>query len=115
MQRYWEWQETTNGPTVTLFFETFCGNNLCFYPRGLVCFGMLDAMLGLRIDRVTGLREAKPLSAGFRGPVLLEADWVEGTAPRCNPYSNTKSTKEARRTRRRRTPLCPSRFFVPLW
>jgi len=38
-ERYWDWQVTTNTQEPKLFFETFNGNNLCFYPRGVACWG----------------------------------------------------------------------------
>jgi len=40
-ERYWDWQVVTNSQEPKLFFETFNGNNLCFYPRGVVCWGWL--------------------------------------------------------------------------
>ena len=40
-ERYWDWQVVTNTQEPKLFFETFNGNNLCFYPRGVVCWGWL--------------------------------------------------------------------------
>jgi hypothetical protein len=59
--RYWEWQVTTNTQEPKLFFETFNGNNLAFYPRGVAIFGFYDALSGRVVDRVTGtMRTAAP-------------------------------------------------------
>lgn len=40
-ERYWEWQVTTNTVEPNLFFETFAGNQLRFYPRGIAVWGWL--------------------------------------------------------------------------
>jgi hypothetical protein len=77
--RYWAWQTTTNSQEPKIFFETFCGNNLCFYPRGIACWGYYDALAGLVIDRVSGRDEAKPPFAQVRVPRLIDADWSAGT------------------------------------
>lgn len=42
--RYWAWQVTTNTQEPCLFFETFGGNNLCFYPRGVAIWGLPEAL-----------------------------------------------------------------------
>lgn len=77
--RYWDWQTTTNSRECKLFFETFGGNNLNFYPRGLVAWGVFDALGGLVIDRTRGLDQARPALPGTRVPRLFDADWVAGT------------------------------------
>ncbi|MEZ0536459.1 glycoside hydrolase family 52 protein [Caldicellulosiruptoraceae bacterium PP1] len=41
LERYWDWQLTTNTQGIYMFFETFNGNNLNFYPRGIAAFGYL--------------------------------------------------------------------------
>lgn len=43
LQNYWDWITTVNSQEITLFFETFGGNNLCFYPRGLALFALYAA------------------------------------------------------------------------
>lgn len=69
--RYWAWQTTTNTQEPKMFFETFAGNNLCFYPRGVAIWGYLDAVVGRVIDRVAGLeKETYPLGQ-IRSPRLL--------------------------------------------
>lgn len=39
-QRYWDWQVLTNTQGTGMFFETFGGNNLHFYPRGVALWGI---------------------------------------------------------------------------
>ncbi len=58
-ERYWEWQVTTNTREACLFFETFGGNNLCFYPRGIAVWGLYDARAGRVIDRVAGIHRER--------------------------------------------------------
>ena len=41
-EKYWEWQTTSNAEELHMFFETFSGNNLHFYPRGIALFGWLE-------------------------------------------------------------------------
>jgi hypothetical protein len=77
--RYWAWQTTTNSQEPKIFFETFCGNNLCFYPRGIACWGYFDALAGLVIDQVEGRDEAMPAFPQIRVPRLFDADWAAGT------------------------------------
>ena len=77
--RYWAWQTTTNAQEPKIFFETFNGNNLCFYPRGVACWGTFDALAGLVIDRALGCDEAVPAFPQIRVPRLFDADWAAGT------------------------------------
>lgn len=81
-ERYWDWQLTTNSQAPALFFETFGGNNLHFYPRGVAVWGFFDAAAGLVIDRVTGMRALVGGLDGVDVPCLLEANWSQGKAPR---------------------------------
>lgn len=75
-ERYWNWQLTTNAQAPALFFETFGGNNLNFYPRGIAIWGFFDALAGLQIDRVAGIDRAEPKIPGIDVPRLFEADWT---------------------------------------
>jgi hypothetical protein len=79
-ERYWNWQITTNSQSPALFFETFGGNNLHFYPRGVAVWGFFDALAGLVIDRVSGIDEAMPRIPFVKVPRLIDADWTTGTA-----------------------------------
>lgn len=73
--RYWQWQVTTNTQSPALFFETFSGNNLCFYPRGVAIWGLFDALSGRVIDRVEGVDRASPVFADVCVPHLYDATW----------------------------------------
>jgi xylan 1,4-beta-xylosidase len=77
--RYWDWQVVTNTQEPKLFFETFNGNNLCFYPRGLAIWGFFDALAGQVIDKVAGVDRSRPAFAQVRVPRLFDADWKNGT------------------------------------
>lgn len=79
-QRYWEWQVLTNTQEPHVFHETFCGNNLRFYPRGIAVWGYFDAMAGQVINRVKGIDRAVPAIPNVRVPRLIDADWRAGTA-----------------------------------
>jgi xylan 1,4-beta-xylosidase len=74
-ERYWNWQLTTNSQSPALFFETFGGNYLHFYPRGVAVWGFFDALAGLVIDRVAGVDSASPRIPGIKVPRLFDADW----------------------------------------
>ncbi len=79
-ERYWNWQVTTNAQAPALFFETFGGNNLHFYPRGIAVWGFFDALAGLSIDRVSGHDQTHPRHSFLRVPRLIDADWANGAA-----------------------------------
>ncbi|MBI4978983.1 MAG: DUF4965 domain-containing protein [Spirochaetes bacterium] len=78
--RYWDWQTTTNSQEARSFFETFNGNNLCFYPRGVAVWGYFDALAGLVIDKVKKIDRAKKPFAGVSVPRMFDADWKKGKA-----------------------------------
>jgi hypothetical protein len=78
---YWDWQCTTNSQEYTGFFETFYSNNLSFYPRGVAVFGYLDAAVGFAYDAVKAIKSFSPIRASLSVPLLLFADWKNGTAP----------------------------------
>jgi hypothetical protein len=75
-ERYWNWQLTTNSQSPALFFETFGGNYLHFYPRGVAVWGFFDAVAGRVIDRVAGVDECSPKIPGIKAPRLIDADWI---------------------------------------
>jgi xylan 1,4-beta-xylosidase len=74
-ERYWEWQVTTNSQAPALFFETFGGNNLHFYPRGVAVWGFFDALAGRVVDRVAGVERCRPGAIAPGLPNLLAAQW----------------------------------------
>ncbi|MCE5259924.1 MAG: DUF4965 domain-containing protein [Chloroflexi bacterium] len=80
-ERYWDWQATANAREVCGFFETFRGNNLCFYPRGVAIWGYLEAAAGLRYSRHGGLCEANTLRQTTHVPLLALADWPGRSVP----------------------------------
>jgi len=80
-ERYWEYQVVTNTQGECLFFETFSGNNLMTYPRGVAVLGYYDALGGVRLDKVDKSIAAAPLSDQIRVPILLLADWETGNVP----------------------------------
>jgi hypothetical protein len=79
-QRYWEWQVLNNTQEPNVFHETFCGNNLRFYPRGVAVWGYFDALAGQTINRAKGIDRAVPALPNVRVPRLFDADWRAGTA-----------------------------------
>lgn len=81
VSRYWDWQATVNSREYVLFLDTFYGNSLMFYPRGIAAFGYYDAALGYYYDAAEGRRGMSPLRADMRLPVLSDADWRTGRVP----------------------------------
>ncbi|MBC8081397.1 MAG: hypothetical protein H7X86_13710 [Gorillibacterium sp.] len=81
-QKYWSWQCTTNTQDVSMFFETFYGNSLSFYPRGVAVFGYFDAAAGMAYDAVSAKRTYAPIHGSLNAPLLLFADWKAGTVPK---------------------------------
>ncbi|ANE46076.1 hypothetical protein SY83_07025 [Paenibacillus swuensis] len=81
-ENYWSWQCTTNTQETAMFFETFYGNNLSFYPRGVAVYGYMDAAAGFVCDAVEGKMLVNPLRGSMSIPLLLFADWHTGTAPK---------------------------------
>ncbi|MCS6970632.1 MAG: DUF4965 domain-containing protein [Planctomycetota bacterium] len=79
--RYWAWQVLTNAGEGRLFFETFGGNNLSWYPRGVVVWGYAEALADVVIDRVAGVRRWRASLSGAPVPLFCEADWRAGTVP----------------------------------
>ena len=79
--RYWDFQTLTNTQGTHLFFETFNGNNLMCYPRGVTILGFYDGLGGVRIDMERKTLEYRPLNDQVEAPVLLLADWERGVAP----------------------------------
>ena len=76
--RYWEWQVVTNSQEPKIFFETFSGNNLCFYPRGVAIWGYFDGLAGLVLNRVDGVDRHAPAFSRLKLPRLFDADWEAG-------------------------------------
>ena len=86
--RYWEWQVTANTQEPKMFFETFGGNNLCFYPRGVAIWGYFDALGGLVVNAADHLDQAGPVLGALELPRLLDADWGAGTCQVIHPATD---------------------------
>ncbi len=80
-ERYWNYQVLVNTQGPFGFFETFNGNNLMVYPRGVAIFGYFDALAGLQHDAVAGRTLVSPIDDQTSVPLLLFADWDKGTVP----------------------------------
>jgi hypothetical protein len=78
---YWDWQCTTNTQKFAAFFETFYGNNLHFYPRGIAIYGYFEAAAGFVYDACRNYQQIKPVRSNLQVPLLYFADWRRGTAP----------------------------------
>lgn len=75
--RYWEWQTTTNSQDPAMFFETFKGSFLSWYPRGVAIWGYFDALAGRVIDKVAGIDETRGGIPQVRAPRLIDAEWAK--------------------------------------
>ncbi|MDI1250693.1 MAG: DUF4965 domain-containing protein [Lacunisphaera sp.] len=84
--RYWEWQVLTNSQGPQLFFETFGGNNLCFYPRGVAIWGLFESMSGLVIDRAAGRDDVRPPWPDLCLPRLWDAAWDAAAGAERGPH-----------------------------
>ncbi len=80
--KYWDFQTLVNTQDPCLFFETFSGNRLMTYPRGLAICGFFDALAGLRMDLVDKTFLYGSINDEVEVPVLLYADWKSGVVPR---------------------------------
>ena len=86
--RYWDMQVMSNTDTQSLgYVDTYIGNNLAFYPRGIVSMGYLLAMPRLVIDRLAPGGERISVepdtSSPARWPLLPLADWKANRIPVC--------------------------------
>lgn len=81
IESYWDWQLVSNSQEYMGFHETFYGNTLCFYPRGVASFGYFDAMVGFSYSPVLGQRSFMPIRSNIKVPLLIFADWKKGTVP----------------------------------
>ena len=84
--RYWDWQVTVNTQDIFLFFETFYGNNLNFYPRGIAVFGYFEAAAGFRYDRIKDHLDLNPVRSSMDVPLPFLADWKTGAVPKMKTF-----------------------------
>jgi len=82
VERYWDYQVMTGDNwRPSLYYDTTAQNNLNFYPRGVVVFGLPLAAAGLRLNRVEGALTLRPARSSLRVPLLPLADWEGMTIP----------------------------------
>ncbi len=63
------------------FTDTYGGNFLHYYPRGLTSLGMLAALGGIVFDKVAGRLELVPVRWPLRLPLVQLADWTALRVP----------------------------------
>ena len=97
IENYWDWQVVSNSQEYMGFHETFYGNSLCFYPRGIACFGYMDAIIGFKYSPAIKLLSYSPVRCNIRVPLLIFADWKMGSVPTVETSLNDgKITYEVR-------------------
>lgn len=87
-QHYWDLQVMSNThETSKGFIDTYIGNNLCFYPRGITSIGYFLAHPRLIMDRLAPggayITVDPDRSHRQRWPLLPLADWKAGKVPVC--------------------------------
>ncbi len=84
-ERYWAFQQFENSQgRGGGFVDTYGANHLHYYPRGITSLGLLNALAGLRLDRVAGIIQFKPVRLPLRLPLPALADWPSGRLPWAN-------------------------------
>jgi hypothetical protein len=82
---YWNLQKYINRDKRGCFTDVYMYNSggisLDYYPRGAVAFGLLPALAGLQVDRVTQTVSVAPVREPLRLPLLNYADWEAGRVP----------------------------------
>ncbi len=83
--RYWAFEQYENGQgRGGCFVDTYGGNHLRYYPRGITSLGLLYALAGVRLDQVAGRIQFKPVHVPLRVPLPTLADWSTGRVPWVN-------------------------------
>ncbi|MEX2213341.1 MAG: DUF4965 domain-containing protein [Phycisphaeraceae bacterium] len=98
--RYWDLQVMSNTHEQSLgYVDTYIGNNLSFFPRGVTSIGYLFGHTRLVIDR---LAEGGPRitvqpdrNMNQRYPLLPLADWKAGKIPTCVVDTNGRVSIES--------------------
>ncbi|NLO74306.1 MAG: DUF4965 domain-containing protein [candidate division WS1 bacterium] len=80
---YWNFELHQNGPYGRggCFTDSYGGNFLHYYPRGLTSLGMLTALGGITFDRVAGTVTLAPVRLPLRLPLVQVADWPARRVP----------------------------------
>lgn len=83
--RYAELQRRRNRLDDLANWAGFCDSPynryLSYYPRGVAAIALVDALAGLRVDRVAGRVELAPAIVPLRVPLPLFADWKNLRVP----------------------------------
>ncbi len=80
---YWNFEVHNNSATGRggCFADTYGGNFLHYYPRGLTSIGMLAALGGVQLDRVSGFFRVAPVRLPLRLALVQLADWQAMRVP----------------------------------
>lgn len=85
VEAYWSLEKYINREKRGCFTDVYMYNSggisLDYYPRGAVAFGLLPALAGLQVDRVTQRVSVAPVRLPLRVPLLNYADWEAGKIP----------------------------------
>lgn len=75
--RYWAFEQFENGPQGRggCFVDTYGGNHLRYYPRGITSLGVAWAAAGAKLDKPNGRLTFAPARVPLRLPLLPFADW----------------------------------------
>lgn len=88
VQGYWDLQKYINRAKRGCFTDVYVYGNdsisLDYYPRGVAAFGLLPALAGLQVDKVSGLVSVAPVRTPLRVPLLTYADWAAEKVPWLN-------------------------------
>jgi xylan 1,4-beta-xylosidase len=82
MERYWRFLEWENAQgRGGCYVDTYGWNWLSYYPRGITAFGILAGSMGMQINTQQRTIELAPVHSPCRFPLVILADWKEGTVP----------------------------------
>ncbi len=82
-ERYWNFQQS-GVPRESSYIDSSESLHLLPDPRGAISIGILQALIGLKIDRVEGELIVSPLSVPAELPLLPLCSWEEMRAPRAS-------------------------------
>ena len=82
VQRYWDLQVSGNvGEPGGCYVDSPGSRNLSCDPRGAALIGILQALIGLKLDRVERTLIISPISIPSSTPILPLAYWEAGRVP----------------------------------
>lgn len=80
--KYWDYELFENAQGIGgCFVDAPPRAHLNYYPRGIVSIGLLYAMGGVQVDRVSRIVRFRPVRVPCRVPLLHCADWERGLVP----------------------------------